>query len=292
MNAIWKAVLSFAVVTLVAAQAPADGHQEQRFKIDRLLDAVRANDEALFATLIGGLETDEPPDAYNGPQLGDYAAEPNYYGALTLAALRRFATACTYAGPNPEVPADPSVFSGFFTCNGEAGHSLTAGFSLDGRRVSAITIMSPADHRALGEQGERLRAEDAVAEAERRAEVAAVTAVVDQLFAAALAGDEARFNALLGRGYQGRGATLVDDRGAAPQGGTLTIAALRPIATDCRRDQGEEPYQYFDMSGEIEQEARFICNGVAGHVLTAGFERNGTRVGWLRLEGQVRRPLP
>ena len=276
---------------LAATQSPTD-QQETRTKIDRLLDAVRANDEAVFATLVGGLETPLPSDPYSGPQLGDYAAEPTYYGPLTLASLRRFANACTYSGPDPNVPAEPLVFGGVYTCDGEAGHTLTAQFSLDGRRAVWITIMSPADHRALAEQGERIRAQDAVAETERRAEVAQVSGVVDALFAAALAADRTRFDALVGRGFEGRGAGLTDDRGAERQPGPLTLERLRPIAAECRRDTSEEPYQYFDMWGEIEQEARFTCNGIPGHVLVAGFEQNGTRVGWLRLEGPIRRPLP
>jgi len=291
MHAVWKALLSVAAIGLCAAPSPAQPQPDTRARIDRLLDAVRANDEALFATLVGGMESAGPTDAENGPQLGDYGASPQYYGPLTLASLRRFAAACRYDGPDPQAPPDPLQFGGRYTCDGEAGHTLGAQFSLDGLRAVWITIMTPADHRALAEQGDRIAAQDAVAEAAYRDEVGRVAGTVDALFAAAREGDSARFRALLGRGERG-GPTLSDDRGAEPRVVPLTVEALRPIAAACSRTPGEEPYQRFDQFEQLLQDAAFICDGEPGYLLIARFERNGARISWLQLEGRVRRPFP
>lgn len=286
-----KLLIAALPLALCAAQAP-DAAPDVNAMMARLLDTVRANDETAFAPLVGGMEEPRPADPANGPVLGDYGATPPYYGPLTLASMRRFAMACRYEGPDPNFPAEPLQFGGRYSCNGEAGHTLNAQFSLDGRRAVWITIMTPADHRALAEQGDRIAAQDAVTEAARQAEEGRIAAVVDALFAAAREGDQARFRSLLGRGELDRAPFLSDERWPEPRSAPLTVETLRRIAATCRRTPGGEIYQHFDQDEQIVQEAPFTCDDRPARALTARFERNGTRISWLRLEGVVARPLP
>jgi hypothetical protein len=292
MRVSWKAALSAAAVTLSAAQAPPDEYDMLKAKVDRLLDSVRANDEARFATLIGRIFPDEPPmDPDEGPLLGDYAIDPTYYGPLTLASLRRFARDCSYTGADSSIPPAPLRFFGVYRCNGESGHTMGVHFSADARLAVWITIMSPQVRAEAAERGAELMAADAASEVERLAEVMRVAGTVDALFAAAAARDQARFDALLGEGFEGGGPVLSDERSGVRQAGPLTLEALRPIAVACRRE-GEEPYQVMDMSDEINQEGPLVCDGESGFRLLAGYERNGTRIAWLRVEGRVRVPFP
>lgn len=293
MRTSWKAFVVGAAVLLTAGQAPDADHMAFKARVDTLLDAVRAGDEARFATLVGRIFPDQPPsDPDEGPLLGDYAAEPPYYGPLTLASLRRFATACSYSGPDARMPVQPLSFSGLYSCGGEPGHSLGVHFSADGRLAVWITIMSPRMQAEADARGLQMQAEDAVAMAEQARDVTRIAGRVDALFVAALAGDRTRFDALVGRGFEGRGATLSDERHGEPVAGPLTMEALRPIAAACRRALDEPPYQSFDMAEEINQEAAYICDGEPGYVLHAGFEQGGARIGWLRMEGRIRRPMP
>jgi hypothetical protein len=141
------------------------------------------------------------------------------------------------------------------------------------------------------EERARIQASYAASQAEERAEVMRVAGTVDALFAAALAGDQARFAALLGRGFEGGGAAFADDRLARSAGAPLTIEALRPIALQCRRDAGE-PDQSMTMSDEIIQEAPYICNGEPEHRIVVVFEENGTKIAGVTVEGRVRWPFP
>lgn len=285
-------LLIAAAATLSAAQAPPDRHDVLKARVEQLLDMVRANDEARFATLIGRIFPDEPPmDPDEGPLLGDYATDPIYYGPLTLASLRRFARDCRYTGVDISVPPDPLRFHGIYSCNGEAGHTMGVHFSADGRLAVWITIMSPQAIARAAEQGAEMMAADAASVAAERAEVMRVAGTVDALFAAAVAGDQARFDALLGAGFEGRGPVLSDERSGVRRAVPLTLEALRPIAAACHR--GEElPYQATDMSDQITQDGPLTCDGESGMRLLAVFEQNGTRVASLVVEGRVRLPFP
>jgi hypothetical protein len=292
MRVRWIAVGIAAAATLSAAQAPTNRHEVLKAKVDLLLDSVRANDEARFATLVGRIFSDEPPvDPDEGPLLGDYAADPIYYGPLTLASLRRFARDCRYTGPDSDLPQDPLRFHGLYNCSGEAGHTMGVHFSADARLAVWITIMSPQDHAELASQNARIAAADAISAAAERAEVMRVAGTVDALFAAAAAGDQARFNELLGEGFEGGGPVLSDERAGVRRAVPLTLEALRPIAAACRRGE-EEPYQAMNMSDQIIQEGPLVCGGEAGMRLIAVYEQNGTRVASLVVEGRVRLPWP
>jgi hypothetical protein len=265
MRAIRQALLPAAAFALCAVQAPADLHQDRRARIDRLLEAVRAGDEAGFAALV------DPRDSEQDEQrtmIADYAADPSTYEDLTVASLRRFANACRYAGPDPDMIIEPEVFAGLYTCNGEPGHSLVAEFGADGRVAVGMTIRSPADRRAQVLFDERSRV---------------ASAIVDALLEAARSGDQAGFDALLGRGPGRRGPRLTDSRGAAPRSVALTSQALRPIAAECRRAPGERPREEVEVTGQVVQQAIFICGGTSRYHLFAGFEADA-KVAWLRIE--------
>jgi len=265
MRTAWKSTIAVAAIALCAAQAPADLHQDRRARIDRLLEAVRTGDEAGFATLVDPRDSEEDEQS---TMIADYAADPSTYEGLTLASLRRFANACVYAGPDPEMITDPPLFAGLYTCNGEPGHSLVAQFGADGRIAVGMTIRSPSDRLAQLRFDARSRA---------------ASAIIDALFEAALAGNQAGFDEFVGRGDR-RGPVLTDSRGAAaPRIVPLTPQALRPIAAECRRAPGERPRESVEESGQVVQEAIYVCGGASRYHLFAGFEPDAT-VAWLRIE--------
>jgi hypothetical protein len=259
--------------------------------IDRLLDAARTGADSQFQQQLVPPVAGDAQASLSDDRIG------SDLGPLTLARLRPFATACARGrAPREHIFTLPPTHTVSYVCDGEAGYELYAIFNDSGTRIESISLWGPRSNADVppmsDEERARIQASAAASEAEERAEVMRVAATVDTLFAAALAGDRESFQALLGRGLDGGGAALADDRSAGSLAVPLTLEALRPIAAECRRMPGDEPYQNLDMSDRINQEARFICNGVPGHFLYAGFEENGTRIGWLRLEGPVRRPFP
>ncbi len=265
MHVIRQALLPVAAFALCAAQAAADLHQDRRARIDRLLEAVRADDERGFAALVDPRDSEEDEQS---TMIADYAADPSTYEALTVASLRRFANACTYAGPDPEMITEPPFFAGLYTCNGEPGHSLVAQFGADGRVAVGMTIRSPSDRLAQLRFDARSRA---------------ASAIVDALFEAALAEDRARFDEFVGTGDRRR-PVLTDSRGAAaPRVVPLTPQALRPIAAECRRAPGERPRESVEKLGQVVQEAIYVCGGGSRYHLFAGFGADATVV-WMRIE--------
>lgn len=257
--------------------------------VDRLLDAARNGADAQFQPLLipatGGTQA-SLSDNRTGSDLGP----------LTIARLRPFATACTPStDPSEYIFTLPPTHGASYVCDGEAGYGLYAIFDDSGTRIESISLWGPRSNADIppmsDEERARIQASDAASEATQRAEVMRVAGTVDALFAAAIAGDRARFDALLGRGFEGGGAVFADDRLARSNGVPLTIDTLRPIARQCRRDV-EEPYQSMDMGNEINQDAPYICNDQPGHRLLVGFEENGTKIAWMTLEGRVRWPFP
>lgn len=257
--------------------------------IDRLVDAARSGADAQFQQLL------RPFTGNAQASLSDNRTGSDL-GPLTVARLRPFAAACTRSAESSEyVFTLPPTHRVNYVCGGETGYDLYAIFDDSGTRIESISLWGPRSNADIPPMSDaewaRIQASDAASEAERRAEVMRVAGTVDALFAAALAGDQARFSALLGRGFEGGGAAFADDRLARSQGAPLTIEALRPIALQCRRD-AEEPYQSMDMSDEILHEAPYICNGESGHRIIVSFEENGTKIASVMVEGRVRWPFP
>lgn len=258
--------------------------------IDRLLDAARTGADSQFQRQLVRPVAEDAQASLSDNRLG------SDLGPLTLARIRPFATACTRGmAPREHIFTLPPTHTVSYVCDGEAGYELYAIFDDSGTRIESISLWGPRSNAdtppMTDEERARIQASDAASEAEERAEIMRVAGTVDALFAAAIAGDQVRFAALLGRGFEGGGAVLADDRSGVRQAGPLTLEALRPIAAACRRAE-EEPYQNMDMSDEINQEAPYICNGEPGFRLLARFEENGAKVASLHIEGRVRLPFP
>lgn len=260
-------------------------------EMDALIDAGRTGDEARIAALMVAADAET-----SGPRMHDYRASGADRLALTREALRDFATRCRRSREQQEFFLTVAYsLSVQYECGGDPGYSIYAFWNEEGDRIESLSVYGPESSRELSPaeitvNQAAVAAENAVYEAEREAEEARFRATVDALFAAAAAGDQARFAALLGRGHEGRGTAFRDDRNEII-GVPITIEAVRPLAAACRR--ADEPSQL--MSGmeptDMSQTAWFLCDGRRTYI-EAGFEENGAKIHFLIVEGEVRRQDP